>query len=268
MQTIRQDGRDFIVVTEGGRALRASGIVAASGSFSNPYRPSFPGQEAFTGELSHVADYRNPAPYACERVIVVGAGDSAAQVANELAPVATVTLATRHPVRFIPQRLGGQDIHYWLRESGFDTLPAEWLSKITGGRAVTDSLGFQQTLADGRVDRRPMFTALDGNQVIWSDAQREPVDAIILATGYRPSLDYLRELGALDADAAPIHVRGISSTHVGLVYLGLEYQRSFASNTLRGVSQDAQAVIPPLVAGIRDAPAKVGLGARDHVDIR
>jgi len=267
VQTIRQDGRDFIVVTEGGRALRASGIVAASGSFSNPYRPSFPGQKAFTGELSHVADYRNPAPYAGQRVIVVGAGDSAAQVANELAPVATVTLATRHPVRFIPQRLGGEDIHYWLRESGFDTLPAEWLSKITGGSVVTDSVGFQQALADGRVDRRPMFTALDGNQVIWSDGQREPVDAIILATGYRPSLDYLRELGALDAHAAPIHVRGISSTHVGLVYLGLEYQRSFASNTLRGVSQDAQAVIPPLVAWIRDAPAKVGLGARDHVDI-
>ncbi len=267
VQTIRQDGREFIVVTEGGRALRASGIVAASGSFANPYRPSFPGEEAFTGELSHVADYRDPAPYAGQRVIVVGAGDSAAQVANELAPTATVTLATRHPVRFIPQRLGGEDIHYWLRETGFDTLPAEWLSKITGGSVVTDSIGFQQTLADRRVDRRPMFTALDGKQVVWSDGQREPVDAIVLATGYRPSLDYLRELGALDADAAPIHVRGISSTHVGLVYLGLEYQRSFASNTLRGVSQDARAVIPPLVAWIRDAPAKVGLGARDHVDI-
>jgi putative flavoprotein involved in K+ transport len=268
VRTIRQDGREFIVVTDGGRVLRASGIVAASGSFANPYRPGLPGEEGFTGELSHVADYRNPVPYAGQRVIVVGAGDSAAQVANELAPVATVTLATRHPVRFIPQRLGGEDIHYWLRETGFDTLPAEWLSKITGGSVVTDSVGFQQTLADGRVDRRPMFTGLDGNQVIWSDGQREPVDAIILATGYRPSLDYLRELGALDADAAPIHVRGISSTHAGLVYLGLEYQRSFASNTLRGVSQDAQAVIPPLAAWIRDAPARVGLGARHHVEVR
>ena len=268
VQTIRQDGREFIVVTASGPALRASGIVAASGSFSNPYRPSFPGEEDFTGERSHVADYRRPAQYAGRRVIVVGAGDSAAQVANELATVATVTVASRHPVRFIPQRLGGKDIHYWLRETGFDTLPAEWLTKITGGSVVTDSVGFQQTLADGRVDRRPMFTALDGNQVVWSDGQREPADAIILATGYRPSLDYLRELGALDADAAPIHVRGISSTHVGLVYLGLEYQRSFASNTLRGVSQDARAVIPPLAAWIRDAPAKVGLGARDHDDVR
>ena len=266
VQTVRQDGREFIVVTDRGRTLRASGIVATSGSFSSPYRPSFPGEEGFTGGLSHVADYRNPAPYAGQRVIVVGAGDSAAQVANELAPVAAVTLATRHPVRLIPQRLGGQDVHYWLRESGFDTLPAEWLSKITGGSVVTDSVGFQQTLAAGLVDRRPMFTALDGNQVVWSDGRREPVDAIILATGYRPSLDYLRELGALDADAAPIHVRGISSTHVGLVYLGLEYQRSFASNTLRGVSADARAVIAPLVAWIRDAPAKVGLGARDYVD--
>lgn len=261
VETIQQDGREFIVFTDDGRALRASGIVAASGSFSNPYRPSFPGEDAFTGELSHVADYRNPAPYVGQRVIVVGAGDSAAQVANELAPVATVTLATRHPMRFIPQRLGGHDIHYWLRETGFDTLPAEWLNEITGGSVVTDSVGFQHTLARGDVDRRPMFIALDGNQVVWSDSQHEPVDAIILATGYRPSLDYLRELGALDAAAAPLHVGGISSTHVGLVYLGLEYQRSYASNTLRGVSDDARAVIAPLVAWIRDAPTMVGLGA-------
>ena len=260
VETIQQDGKGFVVFTEDGRALRASGIVAASGSFSNPYRPSFPGEEAFAGELTHVAEYRNAAPYAGRRVIVVGAGDSAAQVANELAPVATVTLATRHPVRFIPQRLGGQDIHYWLRETGFDTLPAAWLNKITGGSVVTDSVGFEQTLAEGHVDRRPMFIALDGRQVVWSDGQREPVDAIILATGYRPSLDYLRELGALDAYGAPIHVGGISSTHVGLVYLGVEFQRSYASNTLRGVSEDARAVIAPLVAWIRDAPTKVGLG--------
>ena len=260
VETIQQDGKAFLVFTEDGRVLPASGIVAASGSFSNPYRPSFPGEGSFTGELSHVASYRNPTPYADKRVVVVGAGDSAAQVANELAPVATVTIATRHPLRFIPQRLGGQDVHYWLRETGFDTLPAIWLSKITGGSVVTDSVGFEQTLAEDRVDRRPMFTALDGGRVVWSDGQHEPVDAIILATGYRPSLHYLRELGALDEHEAPLHVGGISSTHVGLVYVGLEFQRSYASNTLRGVSEDARAVIAPLVAWIRDAPSRVGLG--------
>ena len=206
-----------------------------------------------------MADYRNPLPYTGMRVIVVGAGDSAAQVANELAPLADVTLAVRHPLRFIPQRIGGKDVHYWLGETGFDSLPAAWLSKIGGGSLITDSVGFQQTLADGLLDVRPMFTALDRNRVVWSEDEREPVDAIILATGYRPSLDYLRELGALDRYGRPLHVGGISTTHLGLVYVGLENQRSFASNTLRGVSADAAAVVTPLVAWIRDAPAAVGI---------
>jgi putative flavoprotein involved in K+ transport len=257
--TIGREDRDFVVVTADGRRLRAAGIVAASGSFSSPSRPAFPGQESFTAELLHVADYRNPAPYAGKRIIVVGAGDSAAQVANELAPLAQVTLAARHPLRFIPQRIAGKDVHYWLRETGFDSLPAEWLNKITGGSVITDSVGLRQSLADGLLDVRPMFTRLDGDHVVWSHHKRERVDAVILATGYRPSLRYLRELGALDPEGAPLHAGGVSTTHLGLVYLGLEYQRSFASNTLRGVSADASAVIAPLVAWIRDAPRTIGL---------
>jgi putative flavoprotein involved in K+ transport len=256
---VREKDRQFVVETADGHQLWADGIVAASGSFSSPYRPGFAGQESFTGELRHVADYRNPAPYAGKRVIVVGAGDSAAQVARELALVATVTLAARHPLRFIPQRLGGKDVHYWLRRTGFDSLPASWLSKITGGSVITDSVGLRQTLADGLLNVRPMFAGLDGDQVVWAHGERERVDALILATGYRPSLGYLRDLGALDRYGAPLHAGGISTTHLGLVYLGLEFQRSFASNTLRGVSADASAVIAPLAAWIRDAPRTIGL---------
>jgi putative flavoprotein involved in K+ transport len=258
---VRQEEREFVVFTADGRQLRAAGIVAASGSFSNPYQPIFPGQSGFTGQLLHVAEYRNPIPYMGMRVIVVGAGDSAAQVANELAPVADVTLAARHPLRFIPQRIGGEDVHYWLRETGFDSLPAQWLSKISGGSLITDSVGFQQTLADGLLDVRPIFIGLDRDKVMWSENDRERIDAIILATGYRPSLDYLSELGALDAAGAPLHIGGVSTTHLGLVYVGLEYQRSFASNTLRGVSADAAAVAAPLVAWIRDAPSAVGISS-------
>ena len=256
---VRQEDREFVVVMADGWELPAAGIVAASGSFSNPYRPVFAGQASFTGQLLHVADYRNPLPYVGMRVLVVGAGDSAAQVANELAPLADVTLAVRHPLRFIPQRIAGKDVHHWLRETGFDSLPGAWLSKISGGSLITDSVGFEQTLADGLLDVRPMFIALDGHQVVWSEHERERIDAIILATGYRPSLDYLRELGALDPCGGPLHAGGISTTHPGLVYVGLEHQRSFASNTLRGVSADAAAVIAPLAAWIRDAPATVGI---------
>ena len=163
VETIHQDGQQFIVVTEG------DGHCAHPASWPQADRSPTPTVRTSRARRPSPASSRTSPttatrlPYAGQRVIVVGAGDSAAQVANELAPVAAVTLATRHPVRFIPQRLGGQDVHYWLRETGFDTLPAAWLSKITCGSVVTDSVGFQQTLAEGRVDQRPMFIALDGN---------------------------------------------------------------------------------------------------------
>jgi putative flavoprotein involved in K+ transport len=259
VDAVRQDGTGFRVETADGQSLSACGIVAASGSFSNPNLPNLSGQDGFAGQLAHVADYRNPEPYAGKRVVVVGAGDSAAQVANELAAVSTTSIATRHPIRFIPQHLGGRDIHYWLRETGFDTLPPAWLSKVADGAVVTDSVGLRTTLAEGRIDQRPMFVELDADGVVWSDGQRERIDAIILATGYRPSVEYLRDLGALDASGAPLHDGGISSTHAGLVYVGLEYQRSYASNTLRGVSDDARAVVGPLSAWVHDAPKGVGL---------
>lgn len=261
VETIEQDGRQFVVRTANGRAFRASGIVAATGSFDNPFRPTLEGDRDFTAKVLHVAEYRNSEPYVDQRVVVVGAGDSAVQVASDLASVATVTVATRKPLRFIPQRLRGHDVHYWMRQSGFDALPAQWLTMITGGTLVTDSGGYAEELAKGRFDRRPMFDRLDGDRVVWSDGETEAVDAIILATGYRPSMDYLRELGALDESGSPIHVGGISATNLGLVYVGLEFQRCYASNTLRGVSEDAWAVISPLVAWIRDAPVAIGLSA-------
>lgn len=257
--SVRADGDRFLVDSDDGSSLVACGVVAASGSFSNPFRPALSGEGAFAGALVHVAEYRNPAPYAGQRVLVVGAGDSAAQVANELAEVATTSIVSRHPLRFMPQHIGGHDIHYWFRATGFDTLPPAWLREVTDGAVVTDSVGLRTTLADGRIDQRPMFVELENDGVVWPDGQRERVDAIILATGYRPSLDYLRALGALDASGAPLHQGGISSTHPGLVYVGLEYQRSYASNTLRGVSDDAGAVIEPLVAWARGAPEAVGL---------
>ncbi|MFD0853567.1 FAD-dependent oxidoreductase, partial [Actinomadura adrarensis] len=73
------------------------------------------------------------------------------------------------------------------------------------------------------------------------------------------NLDYLRELGALNEAGLPLHSGGLSVTHPGLVYLGLEFQRSFASNTLRGVGRDAAFVIEPLAAYARNAPATLGL---------
>ena len=248
----------FLVHTGTGQTLRAAGVVAATGSFGNPFVPALPGQDRFTGRVQHVASYRNPDHYAGERVIVVGAGNSAIQVGYELAQVATVTLATRHPVTFHPQRHGGHDLHYWLKTTGFDLLPPEWLRHYLGGRWVVDTGKYQHALQAGQLDRRPVFTAFDRDHIIWPDGTREKADTVLFATGYRPDLDYLSSLGTLE-NGMPRHVGGISTTHPGLAYVGLEFQRSFSSNTLRGVHRDAGHVAAPLAAHVRNAPAAVGV---------
>jgi putative flavoprotein involved in K+ transport len=259
VETIEARGLGFEVHTADGESIGAAGLVAASGSFSNPHRPALPGQETFAGELLHVADYRNPEPYAGKRVVVVGRGNSAVQVGYELSAVAEVTLATRAPVQFLDQFHGGRDLHYWLTATGFDNLPPPWLARIVGGTLVLDTGHYRNAFESGRLDRRPMFAALDDDRVIWVDGTTEHVDVVLLATGYRPSVGYLRDLGALDREGAPMHSSGVSTTHLGLVYLGLELQRSFSSNTLRGVARDAAFVVRPLAAHVRGAPAAVGL---------
>ena len=249
----------FLVHTATGESFPAAGVVAATGSFGHPYTPVLPGQDRFTGRLLHVAGYRSPHQHAGERVIVVGAGNSAVQVGYELAQVAEPTLATRHPVNFHPQSRGGQDLHHWLVTTGFDLLPPQWLSRYLPGRWVIDTGKYRHALDTGQLRRRPMFTAFGTDGVVWPDGTREQVDTVVFATGYRPHLDYLSPLGALDGDGMPLHSGGISATHPGLVYVGLEFQRSFSSNTLRGVHRDAEHVIAPLAAHVRNAPAAVGL---------
>ena len=153
---------------------------------------------------------------------------------------------------------GGQDLHYWLKATGFDLLPPEWLRYYLGGRTVVDTGKYEHALATGQLDRRPMFTAFDRDRVIWPDGTPEHADTVLFATGYRPDLGYLSPLGALDGNGLPQHTGGISVIHPGLVYVGLEFQRSFSSNTLRGVYRDAQHVITPLAAHVRHAPAAIG----------
>ena len=167
------DQGGFLVHTATGQTIHAAGVVAATGSFGNPYVPALPGQDRFTGRLLHVADYRSPHQHAGERVVVVGAGNSAVQVGYELAQVATVTLATRHPVTFHPQCRGGQDLHHWLVTSGFDLLPPEWLSHYLGDRWVVDTGKYRHALESRQLDRRPMFTAFGTDGVVWPDGTRE-----------------------------------------------------------------------------------------------
>jgi len=245
VERVTADDDGLLVESATGLRVRSPLVIAATGSFDSPHRPAPRGLEGFSGTVSHASEYRTPGDYAGRRVVVVGGGNTAVQIAAELATVARVTLTTRSPLKFSPQRPLGRDLHWWLSRSRLDSAPiGRWLRGRT--TPVLDDGRYRAAIAAGRPDHRPMFTRLDGQDVIWSDDQREPIDTVILATGYRPHLPYLAGTGALDADAEPLHRAGVSTTVAGLGYVGLEYQRSIASATVRGGARDAARVIRQL----------------------
>ncbi|MGP4046874.1 flavin-containing monooxygenase [Streptomyces sp. 2A115] len=239
VRDVHPDDGAFMLGLEGGGRLTARAVIAATGTFGRPYRPDLPGLATYAGTLLHAADYRTPEPFDGQRIVVVGAGNSAAQIAAELAGRARVTLAARHPVRFARQRTLGRDLHWWLARTGLDMLPVGRFLSTPPTQLVIDDGRYRAAITSGRPDRRPVFTGIDGTKVTWADGSTEDVDAIVLATGYRPDLGYLAPLGALDATGHPRHREGMSLTHPGLAYVGLEWQRSLSSNSLRGVGRDA-----------------------------
>lgn len=237
----------FRVLLVDGATYQARSIVAATGAFHKPNVPHLPGQERFSGTLLHASDYCNPAPFVGQRVIVVGGGNSAVQIAVELAREAHVSLATRGPIKFRQQRILGKDIHWWWWLTQTDrwpqTLAFGYRSGILVSGAVLDTGVYQAAIAAGRPDRRAMFTSFEPDGVVWPDGTREPVDAVIFATGYQPNIDYLAGLAALDATGQPQQHYGVSLTTPGLYFIGLEDQRTYASATLRGVGPDAAYIV-------------------------
>ncbi|CAM5686559.1 flavin-containing monooxygenase [Streptomyces chartreusis] len=261
VREVRAADEGFTLSLADGERVSARAVVAASGTFGRPHRPGLPGLDSFAGKVLHAADYRSPEPYAGQRVVVVGAGNSAVQIAAELAEKARVTLASRHPVRFARQRTFGRDPHWWLTRTGLDMLPVGHLLNAPPRQPVIDDGRYRASIAANAPDQRPIFTGVDGAKVTWADGSTEEVDTVLLATGYRPDLSYLGPLGALDAHGHPRHHEGMSLTHRGLAYVGLEWQRSLSSNSLRGVGRDAARTARRIAAHLaREHEAGPGAG--------
>ncbi len=242
---VRGETHGYGVLT-GGDMFISPMLIAATGTYGSPFIPRVSGADTFSGGQLHAARYRAAGAFAGQRVVVVGAGNSAVQIAAELAETAVVTLASRRYPRLVPQRPLGFDMHFWYSRTGLDIAPVgPWLPRRPNA-PVFDAGVYREALESGRPDWRKMFTRMDGDSVVWADGSTESVDTVIWATGYRPDFGYLAGLGAVDARGVPSHRNGVSTTQPGLGFVGLEWQRSLSSATLRGVGRDAAFVVDRL----------------------
>jgi cation diffusion facilitator CzcD-associated flavoprotein CzcO len=192
-------GRDLLVslTTENGELeLGASTIVNATGTWGSPFVPWYPGRDSFLGRQVHTSDYVSAEEFAGLNVIVVGAGTSAIGFILELEPhAANITWATRRPPEFLDE----VDLNLEAREKAVaaqdDAARAgRALPSIVSGTGVPRTRRIQAAIDRGVLDFRPMFAAIETDAVLWDDGTREPADAIIWATGFRPELRHLAPL--------------------------------------------------------------------------
>eukprot|EP01135_Chromosphaera_perkinsii_P005792 Nk52_evm2s365 gene=Nk52_evmTU2s365 len=220
-------------------------VIVASGSYHAPNIPTFAGQKMFKGDIMHSKEYKNQEVVKGKRVVVVGSGNSAVQIAHDASLSASnVILAHREPVQWVPLVVLGKDVHWWWGISGGRLSPYNPLLVDQSKPFVLDKGMYYNAVKSGQVQESEMFDSLYSNGVQWKDGSKSEVDVIILATGYRCSHDYLEQMkGAVDKNGELIASDGVSDNVLGLFTIGLNRQRTNWSVTIRGATQDAAILI-------------------------
>lgn len=256
VHAVRRDGGDdhALALDTSAGAVRARAVVSATGTWASPLIPDLPGRDRFTGRVLHSAGYAGPEDFVGRDVIVVGGGNSGAQIVAELADVARVTWATREPPRFLPDDVDGrvlfaQATERWkAMQEGRTPPPPRSLGDVVMVAPV------RRARERGLLDAVPMFARLVERGAEWADGTVRAADAVILATGFRSALDHLRPLGVVDARsrvamrADGARTRAAAEPRLWLV--GYGEWTGFASATLVGVGRSARATAQEVAAAL------------------
>jgi cation diffusion facilitator CzcD-associated flavoprotein CzcO len=274
-EKVDRTDRGFTLATSAG-SREAAYVVIATGYQRVPFVPPWPGADDFGGELLHVSAYRSAEPFRGKRVLVVGTGNSGAEIAADLAehgagqvwlacrtpphvlrrqtgPVPTTLLGL--PNAYLPARLMDPISARLAKLTGPDLAPYGLPRPSTGLKAQFSrtavvpmiDVGLIDQLYAGRVEVVPAVESLTPEHVVLAGGRELEVDVVIAATGYRRGLEGLvGHLGVLDPSGAPLaHGRRTHPAAAGLYFLGM---LPTLAGMLFRINRDARAVARDVAA--------------------
>ncbi|MDJ0381401.1 NAD(P)/FAD-dependent oxidoreductase [Streptomyces sp. G-G2] len=265
----------------GGRELAAAAVVVATGFNHSPALPDWPGRDTYTGRLLHAGDYRSPAPFAGLDVLVVGVGNTGAEIAVDLTEggAASVRLAVRTAphlvrrstagwpaqrtgilVRRLPVRLVDR-LGALVAKASVPDLSAYGLprpatglySRVREGAIPVQDVGLIDAVRAGAVLPVAAVESFAGAEVVLADGSRITPDVVIAATGYRRALEGLvGHLGVLDERGRPLARGGRTAASApGLYFTGFTNP---ISGMLRELALDARKIAKALPRGLSHRP--------------
>lgn len=260
---------DWQLTATGGRILRARAVVVATGFNHTPRVPEWPGRDTFTGELLHAAEYRNPAPYAGKDVLVVGIGNTGAEIAADLAEggASRVRIAVRTAPHIVRRSTAGwpaqatgilvRRLPVWLVDragsvmariavpdlsaKGLPRPESGLYSRVREGAIPVQDVGLIGAVKTGTVVPVATVASFEKDAVLLADGTRLTPDTVIAATGYSRALEpLLGHLDVLDARGRPVvHGARTPKQAPGLYFTGFTNP---ISGMLREMALDARKI--------------------------
>ncbi|WP_343998941.1 NAD(P)/FAD-dependent oxidoreductase [Streptomyces thermocarboxydovorans] len=263
------DGTGWLLRATGGRELTGAAVVVATGYNHTPRVPDWPGRDNFTGEFLHASAYRNPAPFTGRDVLVVGVGNTGAEIAVDLVEggASRVRLAVRTAPHIVRRSTAGWPAQYSgilvrhlpvklvdrisrlqakvavpdLSEHGLPRPETGLYSRVLQGAIPVQDVGLIDAVRSGRVEVVAAVEGFEDDKVLLADGTRIGPDAVIAATGYERGLEPLvGHLGVLDERGRPVsHGPRSPEGAPGLYFTG--YTNPISGN-LRELAIDAQRI--------------------------
>ncbi|MDX2932885.1 flavin-containing monooxygenase [Streptomyces ipomoeae] len=287
------DGTGWLLHATGGRELTGGAVVVATGHNHTPRVPDWPGRDTYTGELVHAAEYRNAEPYAGRDVLVVGVGNTGAEIAVDLVEggAARVRLSVRTAPHIVRRSTAGWAAQYTgilvrhlpvalvdrlarpmaklavpdLSAHGLPRPDTGLYSRVNEGSIPVQDVGLIDAVRKGRVDVVAAVEGFEDGKVVLADGSRVEPDAVIAATGYRRALEGLvGHLDVLDGRGRPVvHGPRSPKNAPGLYFTGFTNP---ISGMFRELALDAEKIAKAIArrGGVttRDAVTVEGRAAR------
>ncbi|WP_443612289.1 ArsO family NAD(P)H-dependent flavin-containing monooxygenase [Acinetobacter pseudolwoffii] len=245
---VKSEG-EVLSVHAGEQTWRAKAVISATGTWSHPYIPSYPGQENFKGLQLHSAHYQNAELFKDKHVMIVGGGNSGAQILAEVSQVADTLWITPTPPQFLADDVDGRVLFLRATERLKAQLEGRTIDQPVGGLGdivMIDSV--KDARARGVLHSERPFSAFTENGVIWEDGSFQQVNAVIWCTGFKATLSHLKPLGIVEENNTILveGTRAVKQSNLWLVGYG-EWTGP-GSATLVGVSRTARATVDEIAA--------------------